>query len=408
MSRYGARSSCEIVRHPLPCNQLIHGCEQTPGADFATHTARARASLHLPGNNGALCPPARRSPWREPHPAQSSRSASRGLTSTAGARSQLPAAGAGPPAARHRCPPRNCAGAPREPPPPESTPSVEAARWTAWGAHKHQCQQVERSREQGVRVCARACTCENINMYREKGARIKTDWESKPAQQFSNRSKSRCLILSPEQHYWESEIYEPCSSMGHCEVRAPDWQVLLPSFTYCNPKKRTGAWHRTRSCSVWRAGLGSLCNRDRRSDLGRDRGCPNTEVPRIERECPRKSPASPADAMGTLCSQCWKWGVLQPVWRLAVSEVRNLHPDCLVPLLALSNCYTFRYQLFCQRTNKSAPKVNAGILGHTLTKSGHYQRHGPSLHNTWTAPCASKSCPSWRWSMQHNSSLHLC
>lgn len=46
----------------------------------------------------------------------------------------------------------------------------------------------------------------------------------------------------------------------------------------------------------------SLCNWDRRMDLGRERGCPNAEMPRMERECCRKSPASPANAMGTLCS----------------------------------------------------------------------------------------------------------
>lgn len=134
MSRLRARSSCEIVRHPLPCNQLIHGCERIPRADFAAHPVRAGACLRLPRkerqNNRAPCPPARLLlPRKERHPAQSSRrSAFRALTSTGEARSQLPAAGAWPPAARHRCPPRNCAGAPREPPPPESTPSAEAAR----------------------------------------------------------------------------------------------------------------------------------------------------------------------------------------------------------------------------------------------------------------------------------------
>lgn len=44
MSRLRARSSCEIVRHPLPCNQLIHGCEQTPGADFATQAVTSRST----------------------------------------------------------------------------------------------------------------------------------------------------------------------------------------------------------------------------------------------------------------------------------------------------------------------------------------------------------------------------
>lgn len=92
-------------------------------------------------------------------------------------------------------------------------------------------EQVERRGEQAVRVCACAYMCENINTHREKGARITKEWESKPAQQFSDRSKSICLILYPGQEYLESEIYEPRSSMGLCEVSAPDWQALLPSFT---------------------------------------------------------------------------------------------------------------------------------------------------------------------------------
>lgn len=70
MSRLRARSSCEIVRHPLLCNQLIHRCEQIPGADFATHGER-RSIPAPPSNNKALCPPAAPQE-RETHSAQSS------------------------------------------------------------------------------------------------------------------------------------------------------------------------------------------------------------------------------------------------------------------------------------------------------------------------------------------------
>lgn len=52
-----------VIRHPLPCNQLIHGCEQIPGADSATHTVRARACLRLPRQQQSPVP-ARCSPGK--------------------------------------------------------------------------------------------------------------------------------------------------------------------------------------------------------------------------------------------------------------------------------------------------------------------------------------------------------
>lgn len=71
MSRLGARSSCETVRHPLPCKQLVHGCEQTPGADFATRRVRAGASLRLPRQQQspvpARCSPGKSHNVHDPH-----------------------------------------------------------------------------------------------------------------------------------------------------------------------------------------------------------------------------------------------------------------------------------------------------------------------------------------------------
>lgn len=118
-----------VIRHPLPLSTDVSKYQKLILQHIQWEPEHACAS---PGNNRAPCPPAAPQE-RETHSAQSSRSAFQGLTLTVEARSQLPAAGAWPPAVRHRCPPRNCAGAPREPPPPESTPSGEAARWMACG-----------------------------------------------------------------------------------------------------------------------------------------------------------------------------------------------------------------------------------------------------------------------------------
>lgn len=104
------------------------------------------------------------------------------------------------------------------------------------------------------------------------------------------------------------------------------------------------------------------------------------------------------------CAQCWKWETLQPMWRLAVE--RGQKSETRLFGLTFGSIKLLRLWVpavlpTVQKHTKLPPKVNTGTPDHTPTKSGHYQRHGSSLHNTWTAPHPSKSCPSCRWSMQH-------
>lgn len=137
-------------------------------------------------------------------------------------------------------------------------------------------------------------------MYREKGARIRKEWESKPAQQFSNRSKSRCLILSPGQDYLESDIYETCP-WGSTWSAHPTGKFSSHPSHGAIPKR--GQESGTGPCPALADAQAWVLFAIRTGEqTWAERRYPNTEMPRMERECPRKSPAPPADAMGTLCS----------------------------------------------------------------------------------------------------------
>lgn len=164
--------------------------------------------------------------------------------------------------------------------------------------------------EQGgarARVCVCVCmciyTCVRIYIYteREKETSKTKARESKPAQQISSRSKSRCLTPSPEQDYLKSEIYEARSFMGLLSrsVHPPGKHSLPPScFTRCIPKRgqEPGTGPRPALADA------PLCNRDGRTNQGKERRCPHPRVPGMERSRVRKSPASPANATHAPCS----------------------------------------------------------------------------------------------------------
>lgn len=358
MSRLRARSSCEIVRHPLLCNQLIHRCEQIPGADFATHTVSAGASRRLPATTKPCARPPL--PRREKHIPRKAAICipgtyfnCRGSQSTPGSRSLAAWRTSSLSTEKlRRCPAWATATRIHS---ISGGSTMNGLRSTQTSVPRHTSSITVTGRDKqraGGWECVRVHICGRMSIRTDR--RIRKEWESKPAQQFSNRSKSRCLILSPGQDYSESEIYEPCSSMGLHEVRAPNWQILLPSFTWCNPKKRTGVWHRTTSRIGWCTGL------------GRERGCPNTEMPRMERECPRKSPASPANAMGTLCSAL-KVGYFAA--KVKVSCERGQKSETRLLGLTFSNIKLLhlRCQLFCHKNIQKCPQKS--MLGFWATPS---------------------------------------
>lgn len=54
-----------------------------------------------------------------------------------------------------------------------------------------------------------------------------------------------------------------------------------------------------------------------------------------------------------------------------------------------------------QKYTKLPPKTHGGIWPQPPLEQSHCQRHSPSLHETWTAPCPSRSCPGLIQSTEH-------
>lgn len=312
-------------------------------------------------------------PRKEP---QCARPAFPGLTWAVGARSQLPAAGAGPPAARHRCPPRNCGGARREPPPPGSTPSAAAARWTACGnTHiRAGCRPRYTPTGQG---CGGADTCDSGSMHTEKGARRTKERERKENQlgNFQIGLDQDVSSCRQGRTMWRGRFMSRAHPWGSARSVHPT-AALLPSFTQGNPKKRAGGWHRT--CPALADTLACVCSRLFAIGTGEQTRAGRGGAPTLRCQGWRGN-APGCSSISCRCSGHLvlgeSEGTLWPMWRLAVSKVRNEKPDCLVSLSAVPNCY---YRLFCQPHKNIHNCPQKWTLGFWATKSGHCQRHGPA------------------------------
>lgn len=125
-------------------------------------------------------------------------------------------------------------------------------------------------------------------------------------------------------------------------------------------------------------------------------------MPRLEREC--NAPVSPQHLLPMQwapCAQRWKWGTLQPIWRLSVSEVRNQTARSHFQQYQTATPSGASCSAKWAKTCKTAPKTECWDSGPHPHRVWTLRETCPSLHNTWTAPCPSKSCPSCRWGTHH-------
>lgn len=223
--------------------------------------------------------------------------------------------------------------------------------------------------------------CENIYTEREKRKQAKrkhgrANWLSK-FQAGLNQDVSPCL---QSRIIWRVRFMSHAPLWASCEVSAPAWQAVPPPHPSHSVSRKEGRSLAQDHALLWltrRAGYTPqpLCNKDRRTNQGRERGCPHLRMPGMERWCMRKSPASPTDAMCTSCSALQLiplyWGYL---W--AASEIRLFHftfsgikpLNFWVPaLLPLEQEYT-----------KPSPKADGGTLGHSP-----YLSKAQTLPETW-------------------------
>lgn len=252
------------------------------------------------------------------------------------------------------------------------------------GRHRHQCQRLqhlqhlptaterEEHRAGGCVVCACAWMGESRDVHGEKGASGTKEWESKPAQRFLNRSKSRSLApvsgagLFGE--WGEVRFVSHAHSWGSARSVHPTGEPSCHPSHSVLPKR--GQESGTGPCPTLADARGSLpclfAKGTGEMDLGRERGCPNTEMPRMERECPGS--LQPLLLLQWApCAQCRTWGTLQPMWRLSVREVRNQKSDCFVSLFTGSNCCTFGCHLFCQLSKNIQNCPQKWMLGFWTT-----------------------------------------